>query len=97
LRGTYGKHVSGVSYRQGQSYAIGTIIDGWLTKEDETKLYSGWDREDPDWPSPLMFAGGVEAITCEKVLQVPTKKFNSVYGVTFSKRVRAIAESHKSS
>jgi hypothetical protein len=88
-----------VSYRSGQSYAIGTIIDGYLTKDEEERLYAGWQTGDPDWPQPLVFQGGVTAITCEMVLEVPETKFNRAYGKggkAFGDRMREISKRHAS-
>lgn len=63
--------------RQGSSYARGTTIDGFLSEEDCSFLYTAWKKS---WPEPLKFHGGVTAITCEMVLQVPEKELKEVLG-----------------
>lgn len=62
---------------QGGSYAIGTIIDGYLSQEEIDQLYAIWKS---DWPEPLVFQGGVKAITCEMILEVPKDIFIAAFG-----------------
>jgi hypothetical protein len=63
---------------RGASYAIGTIIDAYLSAPDCNLLYSTWKAE---WPTPLEFSGAITAITCEQVLEVPETEFVSVFKV----------------
>jgi len=64
-------------YRQGKSYAIGTIIDAYLDDKTCSALYSKWKK---NWPAPLEFQGGESAITCEMILDIPSAEFLKVYG-----------------
>jgi hypothetical protein len=63
--------------RSGASLARGTTIDEYLPEDDCKVLYEKWQD---GWPEPLMFSGGVRAITCEMVLEVPVKELNRVLG-----------------
>jgi len=64
-------------YRQGTSYAKGTMIDAYLDDAACSKLYAKWKK---NWPAPLEFQGGQTAITCEMVLDVPSNELLKVYG-----------------
>lgn len=77
-------------YRQGASYAMGTIIDAYLDDATCSKLYSKWKKS---WPAPLEFRGGLTAITCEMVLDVPSEEFVKVYG-GLSETILAAARSN---
>lgn len=71
--------------RQGASLARGTSIDGYLSEKQIELLYSNWR---PQWPEPLAYSGGLLAITCEMVLEVPEDEFIG----HFPKRDRAEAK-----
>ena len=62
---------------QGSSYAMGTILDAYLAPEDNALLYNTWRKS---WPTPLEFSGGITAITCEQVLEVPEGEFLAGFG-----------------
>lgn len=58
----------------GGSFALGTIIDGYLTDEQAAFLYKNWRV---DWPEKLVFSGSIEAITCEMIQEVGEAAFCS--------------------
>lgn len=62
---------------QGLSFARGTTIDEYLSAKDCAALYEKWQK---DWPELYRFRGGITAITCEMVLEVPEAAFRKVYG-----------------
>lgn len=69
--------------------ATETVIDGWLSDEDNEVLYKRWKSS---WPTPLEFPGGVLGITCEGVLQVSESQLNRTYGKVRGERIRKVAE-----
>lgn len=74
--------------RQGASLARGTTIDEYLSEKDCKVLYSGWQK---NWPEPLEFHGGITAITCEMVLEVPEKEFVKSIGKAVGTRIYDVA------
>lgn len=78
-----------ISYRQGISYAIGTIIDGYLDEKDCQTLYERWRS---DWPEPLEFHGNQKAITASMILNVPLKQFVAVYKKRLAKKLLEAAQ-----
>ncbi len=68
---------TGTTYRQGKSNAIGTIIDGYLEQSENDLLYARWKSE---WPEPLAFSGGIKAITCEMILEIPEEDLVKALG-----------------
>lgn len=81
---SYPGNITSTFIRQGASLARGTTIDGYLTEEDAQLLYKNWrDR----WEKPLEFQGGVTAITCEMVLDLPEKELKAVYGKEAAQRI----------
>jgi hypothetical protein len=79
----YPGSVTSVKVRQGASIARGTTIDEYLGQSDVDLLYENWQA---GWPEPLAFSGGVKAVTCEMVLEVPFADFKKV----FKKRAQQI-------
>lgn len=87
------------SYRQGTSIARGTTIDEYLTQEQCEALYKLWEQH-PEWPEIYRFSGGITAISCEMVLEVPNddfvkafKKYNA-QGVAMAKAILTVAEAN---
>jgi hypothetical protein len=76
-------------YRAGTSYAIGTIIDGYLSEKDCQTLYEKWES---DWPEPLAFQGNQKAITARMILEVPFERLVAVYKKTLAKRLLEVAQ-----
>jgi len=66
-----------ITRRSGTSIARGTTIDEYLSEEDNQKLYDLWQ---PSWPEPFQFSGGITAITCEMVLELPQDEFIAAFG-----------------
>jgi hypothetical protein len=62
---------------KGLSIARGTTIDAYLLPEDCEVLYEKWQET---WPEPFRFSGGITAITCEMVLEVPEDELRAVLG-----------------
>jgi hypothetical protein len=62
--------------RYGASLARGTTIDAYLSEETCKVLYERWKTE---WGEPLMFSGGITALTCEMVLEAPEKELKDTY------------------
>jgi hypothetical protein len=81
--------ISKTKIRQGASYFPGTTIDGYLQEDEIAVLYEKWE---PTWPEPLVFQGGVTAITCEKILEVDAKDIRMVYGKKLANRLLEVAE-----
>ena len=69
--------VTSKRYRQGTSFAIGTIIDGYLEDKEAEKVYARWKE---DWPEPLGFPGGQQGITFEMIREIPQTKLNRTFG-----------------
>jgi hypothetical protein len=80
--------ITGYTVRVGRTFARGTDIDAYLEENEVKALYERWK---PAWPTPLEFSGGIKAITCEMVLEVPEKEFRS----TFRKMADHILEAAK--
>lgn len=76
-------------HSSGTSYARGIIIDGYLAEDEKKTLYEKWKSE---WPQPLTFQGGVQALTCEKVLEVGEEQILKTYGKKLGKRFMEVAE-----
>lgn len=74
--------------RAGGSYAIGTIVDEYLTEDQNAALYEKWQ---PGWPEPLAFSGGLKAITCEMILEVPQEDFTKFIGKKVAPQILEIA------
>jgi hypothetical protein len=85
------RNVATITIRQGGSYARGTTIDEYLTQEDCAVLYEKWQA---DWPEPFQFHGGITAINCEMVLEVPEKELNHVFGKKRTARILEIAHNN---
>lgn len=77
--------------RQGASLARGTTIDEYLSQETCDALYEKWS---PEWAEPLMFSGGIRAITCEMVVDVPKSELVKVYGKAKGNEIYAAAENN---
>jgi hypothetical protein len=76
-------------YTQGTSYARGTTIDEYLPGDLNVKLYEKWQ---PEWPEVLKFSGGITAITCEMVLEVPEKELTRVFGKKDATEILEVAK-----
>lgn len=74
-----------VTYRQGLSIARGTTIDEYLSESDNDALYAVW-KEREDWPEPYKFSGGVWAVTCEMIQEVPESDFINAFSRKYGKR-----------
>lgn len=74
----------------GVSYAMGTVIDGHLSKDANDALYALWEGQD-GWPEILSFRGGIKGITCEMVKEVGEqalyKAFRAKYKVRKGKEL----------
>jgi len=84
---------NGVSeYRvvSGTSFPKGVDIDGFLSEEDTRVLYERWKGD--LWGEPLVFSGGTKSITCEMVLEVPSKDLIKTYGAALANRLVAASE-----
>lgn len=91
---SYPATVSKLTIVKGASLARGTTIDEYLQPADAQLLYNAWK---PGWPEPLGFAGGITAITCEMVLEVPEDEFNKAMGGSAGKRIYKVARQNASS
>jgi len=81
--------VERVSYRSGLSVARGTTIDAYLSEKDNESLYDNWRSE---WAAPYEFHGGIKAISCEMVLDVPEQEFKKAFkNKSQAKRIREAA------
>jgi hypothetical protein len=76
-------------YRQGISYAPGTIIDGYLDDKTCAILYEKWK---PEWPEPLVYPGNQKAITAEMILEVSFRQLVRVYKKKRATLLRDVAQ-----
>lgn len=77
-----------IKIRQGASLAKGTVIDGYLEQSEIDTLYMRWRSA---WPTPLEYPGGVLAITCEMVLEVPESELIQALGKKLGTRILEVS------
>lgn len=86
-----GAHGLKVRIRQGNNFARGALVDGFLMPADVKALYEKWDAA--AWGEPETFQGGADpAISCEMVMGVPEAQLEKVYGKARAQRLREAAE-----
>lgn len=77
--------MSGVYHiRAGGRFAVGTIIDQYLSEADVAVLYERWKDK---WALPLEYPGSQYAITCDMVADAPFTELVSVYGKKLAVRL----------